>query len=513
MTLSKQDESGRTVVLGEHLDLDSFVAIARHNTKISISDDYKNRVCKSRDLVEKWVDEERVMYGITTGFGALSTTSISKEDVSKLQKNILFSHATSVGAPLSIEDVRSIMLMMLQNIGQGYSGVRLCVLEHIVMMLNEGLIPYAPGDGSVGYLSVEAHLGLAFIGKGKLYYRGKLYETEALYKELNIEPLVLREKEGLALISGSTSPTGIGALAIYDINNSVKSADIIAAMNLEVSKGTIKAFDARLMSVKNHKEQTETASIIRDVLSDSELAIKNIDYRLQDALSLRAVPQLHGASKRTIADAIDVIEQEMNMCSDNPVVWSDDDDGIVLSGCHCDSSYVGLELDSSCIAATMVAKMSERRNFRLTTGTHSELPWFLIKNPGVNSGLMIPQYTQAGLLNEMRLLSQSSVIDNVPTCGGQEDYVAMGYNSARKAKKVANKLNYILAIELLSVYQSYQFLDETYAPGTISKEIIAAVSKFVPHFEVDHILHPYIEQLKQFIEDGKIIDILKIIGR
>jgi histidine ammonia-lyase len=320
-----------------------------------------------------------------------------------------------------------------------------------------------------------------------------------------LEPIVLSAKEGLALTSGTTSPTGMGALALYDMLKAAAAADIIGAMSLEALKGTVRAFDDRLMSVRPHKEQRETADNILKILSDSNMAKSFIDYRLQDALSLRAIPQLHGAAKKTLNDALKTIEIEMNGCSDNPILWPDDEEGGTISGCNCDSSYVGIELDSACIAVTALAKMSERRNSRLINSKHSGFPDFLIKNGGLNSGLMIPQYSQAGLLNEMKILSHPATVDSIPTCADQEDYVAMGYNAAKKAREVAIKLEYVLAIELLSVYSAHQFAETNNPPGSASKAVLDKLGSFIPEMEEDLYLYPLLEGIRDLIHSGEII--------
>lgn len=507
------DSASQKVELGGQIDVKALVSVARNNSQVTFSKRYKERVLKSRALVEKWIEEGRVMYGITTGFGALSTTVISKEETERLQRNIILSHSTSVGKPLEIEQVRAIMFCMLQNMGQGYSGVRLELLERIRLYLNLGITPYAPGSGSVGYLCVEGHIGLALIGLGKVYYNGELHETEKVLEILEMKPVTLAAKEGLALISGTTSPTALSALAIHDMVNASVTADIVGAMCLEITKGTLRAFDERLMEAKPYAEQGCVAANVRRILSDSEMARENINYRLQDALSVRAIPQLHGAARRTLTQALKTVEEELNYTGDNPIIWRDETGEKkeeALSGCHCDASYVGLSMDSACIAATMVAKMSERRNYRLITATHSEMPWFLIKNPGVNSGLMIPQYTQAGLLNEMKLLSTPAVIDSIPTCGGQEDYVSMGYNAAKKAVEASQKLEYILAIELLSAYQAHQFNTE-FAPAAAIQSLMDEISKQIPMIEEDTFIQGYIEHLREMIHCGGVLNVVEAI--
>lgn len=509
VTKKKYAKEIQKVILGDEISIEELVAVARFGAKVEFSDLYYNRVKKSRRLVEKWTEEGRVMYGITTGFGALYTRAISSEEAAQLQRNIILSHSVSVGESLSIEEVRATMLMILQNVGQGFSGVRIETMEMYRQFLNQGLTPLAPKEGSVGYLCPEAHMALVLIGEGKAYLNGELLPAKEALKKIRMKSAKLSSKEGLALVSGTTSATAIGALALYDMIKASKSADIIGAMTLEVLKGTTRAFDNRLMGIRPHEDQRSTAENVKKILSDSEIAKHFENYRLQDALSIRCIPQLHGASKKTLKDALKTIEIEINSCTDNPIIWSEGDDGEAISGGNPDSSYIGIEMDSACIAATMIGKMSERRNSRLVDGNLSEYPWFLIKKPGLNSGLMIPQYTQAGLLNDMRILSHPSTIDNTPTCGNQEDYVAMGYNASKKARQIIDKLEYILAIELLSVFQAHQFVETGIQPGTASKAVLDEISLTVPIMEEDMFLYPHINTLKDLIHDGKIIELVE----
>jgi len=496
------------IILGEEIDIESFMEIVRGYTKIEFSDEYINKVNKSRQLLENWIKDEKVMYGITTGFGALYNRTISIEDAKKLQKNIILSHSTAVGAPLSIEQSRAVMLMILQNSRNGYTGIRLETLELYKECLNRGVTPYAPKEGSVGYLTVEGHIALAMIGEGKAYYKGELLDSKTAFKLAGLEPIELCAKEGLTLTNGTTSVTALGIVALYDILKATKSADIIAAMTLESSKGNIKAFDDRIMKVRPHNDQRDTAEIIRYILKDSEIVENSKDYKLQDALSIRCVPQLHGAVKKTLNDAVKTIEIEMNSCCDNPMIWSDNQIKEIFSNGNPDSSFVGIEMDSVCIAATNIAKMSERRNNRLIDGNLSENPWFLIRKPGLNSGLMIPQYTQAGLLNDMKILSHPATVDSISTCGNQEDYVGMGYNASKKAQSIAEKLEFILAIELLSAYQSYSFLDTDLKPSSITSAIIEEIKLAVPILDEDTVLYPYINSLRDMIHSGKLIKVV-----
>jgi len=494
--------------LGKKVSLDDLILVSRKAEKLSFSDDYKARVNKARALVYKWHKEKRIMYGVNTGFGVLCSKIISQEDSKQLQENIILSHSTSVGKPLEIDEVRAMMFVMLCHLGQGHSGVSLDLLERIKELLNENITPFVPQDGSVAYLSTEAHIGLVLIGKGKVFYKGVLQNTQKLYKEKNIKPFVLGIKEGLALISGNTSPTALGALSLHDMLVCAKGADIICAMSLEVNRANLRALDERVMSVKPHTEQAQTAKNINKILSSSEI-LKKSKPNLQDSLALRAIPQVNGAVKKTLNDALLSIELELNSTCDNPVIYPQDDDGECLSACLCDGSYVGLELDSSCIGACMLAKTSERRTYRILDEKSSGFPYFLVKNAGINSGLMISQYTQAGLLNDMKLLSAPCVSDNISTCAGQEDYVSMAYNSAKKSRKVANNLAYILAIELLCTVQAFGFLNDGLEPCKVSKSVIKTLRKEIPFIDKDMQTSPFVEHLKEFILDNKLSKIAK----
>lgn len=501
-----------SITLGPKLTIPEFVSVARDRAIVEFSDEYCKRVEKSRQLIESWAAEGRIIYGVTTGFGALSTTVISPEQAAKLQKNILLSHSVSVGKPLDIEQIRAIMLMVLQNVGYGASGVRLKVLEYYKEFLNHNITPWAPGDGSVGYLSVEGHIALNLLGLGKTYINEQLVAGNQALTTLGLPALELGAKEGLALISGTTSVTGLAALALYDMKQLVLTADCIGAMNLEVSEGNLRAFSDPIMSVRPHKHQAQTAINVRNLLKDSNIVGLGKGKRLQDALSLRCIPQLHGAVKKTISDAWMTVEMEMNSCCDNPVIYTEMGLEDAVSGCNCDSSYVGLEMDSVAASAVLLGKMSERRTNRLLDSSLSEKPAFLVRHPGVNSGLMITQYTQAGLLNEMRGLVYPSTVDNVPTCANQEDYVAMGYTSAKRMKEMVEKLEFILAFELLAVYQSCYHLKRVDEMSTATKAIFDFIKPQVPELTEDVYLYPYVAWLQEEIHKGSILKVISDIG-
>ena len=495
------------VTLGDRLTLEEFVAVARNHAKVYFSPEYCERVRKSRVVVEQWVAEKRVVYGTTTGFGQLCNQTISKSETAKLQEYLILSDCCSVGEPLPEEQVRAIMLMVLQNVGQGWAGCRLQVLEYYRNFLNSGLTPFVPGEGSVGYLSIEANIAYVLLGGGKAYWDGELLDGSEALRRAGMAPFRLGAKEGLSLISGTTSPTGLAALALYDMLQAVKCADIIGALTLEALKGLISAFDPRVMEVRPHRHQGETAENVRRLLQDSQVIEEAKGSHLQDALSLRCIPQLHGAAKNILSLARETIEIELNSCCDNPIVWADGKQSQSLSACNPDSSYVGMVMDSSAIAAVGVAKMSERRNNRLIDHNLSSYPWFLTPNPGLNCGLMVPQYTQAGLLNDMRVLAYPATVDCTPTCGNQEDYVAMGYNACKKAIALSEKLEYILAIELLSAYQAQGFMGTSAARSNVSNDIYQELARHIPSLDQDTYLAPHIEYLRKIIHSGKLVQL------
>ena len=502
------------VVLGPSIDLEKLIAVARYGAKVEFSPDYTARVCRSRKLVEQLVERGQVVYGTTTGFGNLCDQVISEKEAIQLQLNLVRSDATSVGRPLSKEQTRAVILLMLQNTGQGFSGIRLETLELLRQFLNQDLIPYAPQEGSVGYLTIEANIALVLLGEGKAFWTGILMDAAQALKRANLSPISLSYKEGLALLDGTTSATALGALALFDMIQATKSADVIGALSVETLKGLIQHFDPRVSQVRPHPTQRDTADNLRRILEGSQVIEEAKGSHLQDALSLRCIPQLHGAAKNLLYGARKTFEVELNSCTDNPILWGDGEQAEAISACNSDSAFVGMSIDACCIAATGIARMSERRNNRLIDGNLSGYPWFLVKRPGLNCGLMIPQYTQAGLINDMKILSHPATVDGVPTCGNQEDYVAMGYNAGKKAIQVAEKLEYTLAIELLSCYEAQGFMRTDAMRSPVSRQVYQEIGEHVPVIENDFYLYPHIEYLRNLIHSGELLAIAeRIVGR
>jgi len=495
------------VVLGDREpSIEEFVAVARYSAKVSFSETYKNRVNRSRGLVERFLDENRLVYGVTTGFGDNVRHVISPQNAKELQVNIVRSHAVAVGEPLKREQVRAIQLMVLISLGKGFSGVRLELLELIAGLLNHDVVPFAPGEGSVGYLAVEGHLALVLLGEGKAQVNGgEWVDGATALEQVGLQPTDLQCKEGLAMLNGTMSVTAIAILALYNSMQSAALADVAAALSLEALKGTIRAFDPRYHSIKAHKEQAQTARDIKAMLQDSQLIAENIDYRLQDAYSLRAIPQVHGASKRFIEHARENIENEIHSSGDNPIIYPlDDGDGIAISGANFDGSYIGMSADSLCVALANLAKISERRTDRMVNSHFSEMPAFLVRNPGLNSGYMILQYTAAGLYAEMKALSFPSTVDSFSTCANQEDLVSLAYNAAIKAYKVSEKLESVLAIELLVGCQALDFHD-VHKASSVTRAVYDLVRSRVPVADHDRAFYLDMVSVTEQVRSGEVL--------
>ncbi|WP_432406655.1 HAL/PAL/TAL family ammonia-lyase [Wukongibacter sp. M2B1] len=499
----------KEVVLGEQIGLEEVIAVARYNAKVGFSKKYIDRVNQCRRLVEKFSDEEKAIYGITTGLGENWNRFISKEDRKIVQRNNLLSHACSLGESVEEECVRAMMFVMLQHLGTGHTGIRLATLEQIKDLLNNNIVPFTPRHGSVGYLSLEAHISLVLIGEGRAWYKGELLSGKEALEKAGLTPIVISSKEGLSLTSGTTSVTSLAALGLYDAIVTARTCDIAGAMSLEVLKGTLMAMDSRIMSVRPHEDQRKTAVNIKKILKNSEIVEKYKGYRVQDALSLRCIPQLHGAAKKILKDSLKTLIIELNSSVDNPLIFEEGEGGEALMGCNADGSYVGMAADSSAIAITNLAKMSERRLDRLVNHHISELPAFLNKNPGLNNGLMIPQYAAAGIVGEMKILCHPATIDNFVTCANQEDYVSMGYNAARKMYEVAGLAKYVLATEFFNSSQAQDFYGEL-KPSPITAKVHDLIREVVPYIENDCNMQPYIEHIAFLIQENMIVETVEV---
>lgn len=493
------------VEFGAELSVTDLVAVARFNAKVAFNETLRARVNQGRALVDQFVKENRLVYGVTTGVGENVKRVILESEAAIYQEKMVLTHCTTVGEPLDEEGVRAIMFMMLANIGTGYSGARLCILEFIAECLNRGVYPWAPIHGSVGYLGVEAHITLTMMGQGKAYVDGRLVSGVEALKNAGLEPITLGYKEGLCLISGGTSATAFAALAVYDMQNALSAADAVSALTVESLGGNILAFDERVIKVKRQSAQWKSAEHLRKFLDGSGILKRLGSQHLQDALSLRCIPQAHGAARWVILNALATINDEINSCDDNPVIHPS---GEALSACNCDAGFVGIASDSLCIAACYLAKIAERRTDRLVNEHVSGLPAFLSPKPGENSGFMILQYSSAGILGEMRVLSHPASVDAIPTCAFQEDYVSMGYNAAMKARQTVSLLEYVLGNELLAAAQALQLRAQTKTePSALGQRLLEAVRESAPFMEEDHYLAPDMEWSRQLVHVGRVRNI------
>ena len=492
----------KEVILGGAVSLEDLIAVARYGAKVSFSAEYRNRVNKCRALVDKFVSENRRMYGITTGLGENVKRAIPEEAAIKYQKNTMLTHCTTVGEPMEKEVVRAMLFMMLANVGSGVSGAKMESLEVIAELLNKDVTPWVPIHGSVGYLDAEAHAALVFTGSGKAYYKDELLDGGEALSRAGIKPFIPSYKEGLCFVNGCTSITAMGAIAAYDARNLVATADAVASCTLEALTANLAAFDERVMQVKPHKEQALSAKHVREILSDSDFLKETGGKHLQDALSLRCVPQAHGASRKTVNDAVAAIEVEMNSCDDNPIIHPSGD---VISACNSDSGFVGIESDSICIAMAYLCKISERRIDRMVNEHVSGLPPFLVAAPGENSGYMIVQYSSAGIMGEIRVLSHPASIDSIPTCAFQEDYVSMGYNAAMKAYKVVKLAEYVIGNELLTAIRAADLRSRKDLPlSKVTASIGEAVREKAPFMENDHYISPDMEWAHELVHSGRV---------
>ena len=495
----------KLVLDGESLTLETLAAVLDPATKIRVASACRKDVQKSRKVIEKAVNGKKQIYGITTGFGALSDVFISREKGRQLQKNILMSHAAGVGTPFPDEIVRLILALMINSKAKGYSGLRWTTLQTLVELFNRGVIPEVPEKGSVGAsgdLAPLAHLSLVLIGRGKARFQGRLMSGAQALRRANITPVVLAEGEGLALVNGTQVMTAVGAWTLHNAVKVAKLADVSASMSLEVLLGTNTQFHKKIHRVRPHKGQIQSASNMRLITDDSEIITSHKDCkRIQDAYSLRCSPQVHGASRDTIRFACQAIETEMNSATENPLVFPD---GQILSGGNFHGQPIALALDHLAVALAELANISERRIERMVNPNLSGLPSFLIREGGLNSGFMIAQYTAAALVSENKVLAHPASVDSIPTSANKEDHVSMGTISARKAREILGNLKHVIAIELLCGAQGLDLLTNL-KPGKGTLTAYTVLRRHVSHIKKDRELSPDIETVVGIIDNEEIL--------
>lgn len=491
----------------EDMSLSDLIAVAREKNKVELSAKAEERIAASRRLVDKWVKEGRTVYGVTTGFGALSDVAISRKDAKKLQENILKSHAAGIGDALDRETVRAMLALRIKDLCQGHAGIRLETTRHLVTLLNENVCPMVPEKGSVGAsgdLVPLAHMSLVLIGLGEAICKGKPVSGRKALKSCNLAPLKLEAGEGLALINGTQAMTAIGALAVHDALRLSRLANIAAAMSLEVLMGAKTEFDPRIQQLRPHPGQAKAAAAMARIIRNSEIISSHKDCkRVQDAYTLRCSPQVHGASQDAITYARKVIETEMNSSTNNPLIFSETEDFLLGGNFH--GQPVAMAMDFLCMGVAELANISERRIERLVNPKLSGLPAFLVDNGGLNSGFMIAQYAAASLVSENKILSHPAVVDSIPTSANKEDHVSMGTISARKCREIVRNTEYVVAIELLCAAQALDMFTNM-KPGEGTFEAYRVIRESIPHLDQDRVLATDMATMKELMTSGKILD-------
>lgn len=495
------------IIDGSSLTLSDVLNVARNNQIVQLSKQAINRVQKCRAYVDEIILNKDTVYGLTTGFGKFSTVKISTQKIDKLQENLIKSHAVSVGNPYNTEQTRAIMLLRANVLAKGYSGIRLQTLQTLIDMLNKGVHPVIPMQGSVGAsgdLSPLSHLALVLIGLGEAEYKGKVLTGKQAMQNAGIKPVKLAAKEGLALNNGTQVMTALGVLSLLEAKNLVKSADVIAAMSIDALLGTPRAFDKKIHLLRPHQGQMASADNIQALLKKSKLRASHLNCdNVQDPYSLRCTPQVHGAVRDAINYAENTLMIEINSATDNPLIFPDEKQ--VISGGNFHGEPIGMALDTLAIAISEIASISERRiEQMLNPAQNRGLPPFLANQPGLDSGFMIAQLTAASVVSENKILSHPAVVDSIPTSANQEDHVSMGSISANKLTQIVENVNTVLAIELMIASQAIDIRNMDSSP--VIQKVRDIIRNSIKPLNHDRILYEDINTLKNILKQNTLLD-------
>lgn len=495
----------KVVITGKDLTIEQIVAVCRENATLELSEESKKSVLESRQIVDDLIAEEQVVYGITTGFGKFSDVVISQDQCKELQKNLIITHAVGAGDPFSRDIARGIMLLRINNLSKGFSGIRLETLQTMVDMLNKGVTPVIPSKGSLGAsgdLAPLSHMVLPMIGLGAAEYQGEILPGAEAMKKAGIPIIELSAKEGLALNNGTQAMTSAGSLALYDALNLLKTADIAAALNFEAQYGVVDALDHRVHDVRPHAGQLATARNLLKLMEGSKNTTRQGEIRVQDAYSLRCCPQIHGASKDAVNYVKGRVDIEINSVTDNPIIFKDDRAGI--SGGNFHGQPMALSFDFLKIAESELANVSERRIERLVNPAYSGLPAFLTPNGGVCSGFMIVQYSAAALVSENKVLAHPASVDSIPSSAGQEDHVSMGTIAARQAGEIGLNVRRVLAMDLMVACQGIDMRGNK-GLGKGTQAAYDLVRKGCARLVEDRPLYEDINYCESIIADGSLV--------
>ncbi len=491
---------------GDQLTLSQVEQVARGGAAAALAPAARPKVVAARTVIESALAAERKIYGVSTGFGPLSDVFIGGADRDALQANLLRSHALGTGNPIGEAETRATILLRANVLAKGHSGVRPEIIELLCELLNRRVHPVIPERGSVGAsgdLAPLAHLALVLIGEGEATHDGQRLPGAEALRRAGLVPLALKAKEGLALINGTCGLTAIGALASVRAGGLVKLADVASAMTLEALRGSVVPFDTRLQAVRPHPGQVATADNLRRLLQDSEINLSHRDCgKVQDSYTLRCIPQVHGGVRDALAFAEAVLARELNAATDNPLVFPDSGD--TLSGGNFHGHPVAIALDVVALALAGLCGFVERRIERLVNPQLSELPAFLVRAGGLNSGFMMAQISAAALAAETRVLASPASVQSIPTSGNKEDFVSMGWLAAVKAAQVADRLATVLGLEFLCAAQGLDFLHPL-RPGRGALVAHAAIRRCSAHLEADRVLRPDLDRVLALVDDGSLL--------
>ncbi|MGB7859143.1 MAG: histidine ammonia-lyase [Acidimicrobiia bacterium] len=490
------------ILNGDPLTPQQVADVAFERVEVIVAADLAERLWPARQLVDEAVETGEVVYGITTGFGALASTHIGKEQGEALQYNLIRSHAAGVGAPLPDPLVRAMLLLRARTLAQGHSGVRPVIVEKLIEMLQRGILPVVPSQGSVGAsgdLAPFAHLALPIIGEGSVRVGGEVMATG----DSDLVPVELMTKEGLSLLNGTEGMTAMGAIALERSRRLVRAADVAVALTIEAILGSATPFRAEIHALRPHPGQVRSAARIAALLDGSEIVESHkadFDHAVQDAYSLRCAPQVHGAVSDTLDYLESVLTREMGSVVDNPIVFPET--GEVLSGGNFHGQPLAFALDFASIAVSELASISERRTDRILDPTRSQgLPAFLARSPGLNSGYMIGQYVQAALVAENKILAHPASVESIPTSGSQEDHVSMGWGAGKKLLEILDNVTRVLAIEILCAVQGIEYRAPL-RPSPQTREVVETVRAVVPRLEEDRSSTSDIEAVAGLIDSA-----------
>lgn len=498
---------------GRSLNLKDFISVTRGYRKVELSEEAVKAVIKAREVVDRYVEEKRVVYGITTGFGKFCDTVIDTNETSLLQKNLIISHACGVGEPLPEDIVRGIILLRVNALSKGFSGIRLETLNGLIEMLNKRVTPVVPEKGSLGAsgdLAPLSHMVLPLIGEGEAFFEGVRMSGKEAMDKAGIKIVELSSKEGLALNNGTQVMNSVGSHTVYDAMNLLKHANLISMMTFESLRGITDAYYLGTHEIRNQDGQVKIANNLNQILEGSTYATKQGELRVQDPYSLRCIPQIHGASLDCFNYVLDKVEREMNAVTDNPIIFAEEDR--VISGGNFHGQPLALTFDFLKVGLAELANVSERRLERLVNPALSNgLPAFLTSKGGVNSGFMIVQYSAASLVSENKVLAHPASVDSIPSSANQEDHVSMGTIAARQAREIMGNVRKVLSMELLAACQAVDYREKlTFGKGT--QIVYDSVRKEVPFNDDDRVMYFEMNKIEDLIKSNKLIEETEAIG-